>query len=221
MRAEPGGAAARRRASAWRCWRAAPVPAAGSDEARRLAKAFDVLVKAGRHRASSMANSTRDGSFAVPVMARLRNRGPGLDSATSITAAYALIKRLAQEFGRRPFGILVTGATEAEAKVVYDNMSAAASRYLAVNAEFDGLGAGRRIPAPCRAPGAHGGRCLPAGGGLGGVPPTGGALRAAGHAQSWSVRAAARILVLKKNNKYVHRQRESGQEPPADGARRW
>jgi flagellar biosynthesis protein FlhG len=27
-----------------------------------------------------------------------------------------LIKRLAQEFGRRPFGILVTGASEAEAK---------------------------------------------------------------------------------------------------------
>jgi flagellar biosynthesis protein FlhG len=34
--------------------------------------------------------------------------------------------------GRRPFGILVTGASEQEAKVVYDNMSSAASRYLAV-----------------------------------------------------------------------------------------
>jgi flagellar biosynthesis protein FlhG len=52
--------------------------------------------------------------------------------ATSITNAYALIKRLSQQLGRRPFGILVTGATEAEAKVVYDNMSSAATRYLAV-----------------------------------------------------------------------------------------
>jgi flagellar biosynthesis protein FlhG len=39
---------------------------------------------------------------------------------------------LSQTLGRRPFGILVTGATEAEAKVVYDNMSSAATRYLAV-----------------------------------------------------------------------------------------
>jgi flagellar biosynthesis protein FlhG len=53
-------------------------------------------------------------------------------SATSITNAYAMIKRLSQHLGRRPFGILVTGATEAEAKVVYDNMSSAATRYLAV-----------------------------------------------------------------------------------------
>jgi flagellar biosynthesis protein FlhG len=53
-------------------------------------------------------------------------------SAASITNAYALIKRLAQQHGRRPFGILVTGASEAEARVVYDNMATAATRYLAV-----------------------------------------------------------------------------------------
>ena len=32
----------------------------------------------------------------------------------------------------RAIGIIVTGATEAEAKLVYDNMCSAASRYLAV-----------------------------------------------------------------------------------------
>jgi flagellar biosynthesis protein FlhG len=34
--------------------------------------------------------------------------------------------------GQRPFSVLVTGAPEKEAQVVYRNMAAAASRYLAV-----------------------------------------------------------------------------------------
>jgi flagellar biosynthesis protein FlhG len=108
------------------------LPAAGTDEARRLAKAFDVLVKGQGGIVIVDGELNRDGSFAVPVLADSEIVVQVSTSATSITNAYALIKRLAQEFGRRPFGILVTGATEAEAKVVYDNMSAAASRYLAV-----------------------------------------------------------------------------------------
>jgi RNA polymerase sigma factor for flagellar operon FliA len=110
------------------------LPAAGSDEARRLAKAFDVLVKAaGRHRHRRWRTEPAlMAASPVPLLADSEIVVQVSTSATSITNAYALIKRLAQEFGRRPFGILVTGATEAEAKVVYDNMSAAASRYLAV-----------------------------------------------------------------------------------------
>ena len=51
----------------------------------------------------------------------------------SITAAYALIKRLAQQQGKRRFGILVTGAiSQSEAKLVYDNMATAATKYLSV-----------------------------------------------------------------------------------------
>ena len=103
----------------------------GADEARRLAKAFDVLVKQ-----SGMVivdgELGPDDSFAVPLMGECEIVVQVSTSAASITAAYALIKRLSQQLGRRPFGILVTGASEAEAKVVYDNMSAAASRYLAV-----------------------------------------------------------------------------------------
>jgi len=53
-------------------------------------------------------------------------------SAKSITAAYGLLKRLALSFGRRNYGLLVTGASEAEARVVYANMASAASKYLAV-----------------------------------------------------------------------------------------
>ena len=107
--------------------------AAGSaDEARRLAKAFDVLVKKQGGIVIVDGELRRDGSFAVPQLADSEIVVQVSTSATSITNAYGLIKRLAQEFGRRPFGILVTGASEAEAKVVYDNMATAASRYLAV-----------------------------------------------------------------------------------------
>ncbi len=107
-------------------------PQAGSDEARRLAKAFDVLVKGQGGIVIVDGELQRDGSFAVPVLAESEIVVQVSTSATSITNAYTLIKRLAQEFGRRPFGILVTGASEAEAEIVYDNMSQAASLYLAV-----------------------------------------------------------------------------------------
>jgi flagellar biosynthesis protein FlhG len=104
----------------------------GSTEARRLAKTFDVLVKqAGIVMVDGELGP--DGDFPLPLMATSEIVVQVGTSAASITNAYALIKRLAQQLGRRPFGILVTGATEAEAKVVYDNMSTAATRYLAVS----------------------------------------------------------------------------------------
>ena len=104
-----------------------------ADENRRLAKTFDVLVKQA---AGSIVivdgEFSEEGGFPVPIMASSEIVVQVSTGATSITNAYALIKRLSQHLGRRPFGILVTGATEAEAKVVYDNMSSAATRYLAV-----------------------------------------------------------------------------------------
>jgi flagellar biosynthesis protein FlhG len=103
-----------------------------ADEARRLAKTFDVLVKQAGSIIMVDGEFSEDGTFPVPIMASSEIVVQVSTSATSITNAYALIKRLSQHLGRRPFGILVTGATEAEAKVVYDNMSSAATRYLAV-----------------------------------------------------------------------------------------
>lgn len=50
--------------------------------------------------------------------------------AESITAAYALIKRLSACHGQRRFGLLVTHAAPALAQRIYDNMAGAASRYL-------------------------------------------------------------------------------------------
>jgi flagellar biosynthesis protein FlhG len=100
---------------------------------RRLAKAFDVLVKQSSGSIVIVDGEfSEEGGFPVPIMASSEIVVQVSTSAASITNAYALIKRLSQHLGRRPFGILVTGATEAEAKVVYDNMSSAATRYLAV-----------------------------------------------------------------------------------------
>ena len=101
-------------------------------EARRLAKAFDVLVKRQGGIVMVDGELDRDGGFALAALADSEIVVQVSTNATSITNAYALIKRLAQELGRRRFGILVTGASEAEARVVYDNMATAASRYLAV-----------------------------------------------------------------------------------------
>ncbi len=110
-----------------------PAFAGATDDTRRLAKTFDVLVKQA---AGSIVivdgEFSEEGGFPVPVMASSEIVVQVSTGATSITNAYALVKRLSQHLGRRPFGILVTGATEAEAKVVYDNMSSAATRYLAV-----------------------------------------------------------------------------------------
>ncbi len=115
------------RAGVGLCGALAPQP----DEARRLAKAFDVLVK---QTGIVIVDGEFDGEgFPMPVMASAEIVVQVSNSATSIKAAYCMIKRLNHEFGRRPFGIVVTGASETEAKVVYDNMAQAASRYLALN----------------------------------------------------------------------------------------
>ena len=111
----------------------APAFAGATDEMRRLAKTFDVLVQQSSGSIIMVDGEfPDDGTFPVPIMASSEIVVQVSTSAASITNAYALIKRLSQHLGRRPFGILVTGATEAEAKVVYDNMSSAATRYLAV-----------------------------------------------------------------------------------------
>jgi flagellar biosynthesis protein FlhG len=60
------------------------------------------------------------------------------DTPESITAAYALVKRVAQRYGRRPVSILVTGAGIVRAGMIYRNIAAAASRYLALELQSIG-----------------------------------------------------------------------------------
>jgi flagellar biosynthesis protein FlhG len=103
----------------------------GPDETRRLARAFEVLVK---QTGTVIVDGEFDGdSFPLPVMGSAEIVVQVSNSAASITAAYTLIKRLNLALGHRPFGILVTNASEREAKVVFDNMKQAASRYLALD----------------------------------------------------------------------------------------
>jgi flagellar biosynthesis protein FlhG len=59
-------------------------------------------------------------------------------SHKSIALGYRLIKDLSGLTGRRPFGILVTGATELQAAKIYKNLAHAASRYLALTLNWFG-----------------------------------------------------------------------------------
>jgi flagellar biosynthesis protein FlhG len=105
---------------------------AAGDETRRLAKSFDVLVKQTGSIIMVDGEFSDSDSFPLPIMGNSEIVIQVGASAQSITAAYGLLKRLALSFGRRNYGLLVTGASEAEARVVYANMASAASKYLAV-----------------------------------------------------------------------------------------
>ena len=56
----------------------------------------------------------------------------------SIKRAYILIKHVYQAFGRAKFGIVVTGASDAHAAVVFRNIAQVAKQFLAINLEFFG-----------------------------------------------------------------------------------
>lgn len=102
-----------------------------ANQARRLANAFgilcsqsDILVVDGE--------LGEDDAFPIPAMANGEIVVQVSNSAASIKAAYGIIKRLNAHLGRRPFGVLVTGASEQDAQLVYANMAHAAGRYLAI-----------------------------------------------------------------------------------------
>lgn len=56
----------------------------------------------------------------------------------SIKKAYSLIKRVHQQYGRREYGLLVTGANEFEAHRVYAAMAKAAENFLSVAINYIG-----------------------------------------------------------------------------------
>lgn len=98
---------------------------------QRLDDAFDLL--AGRADILVVdADLDRNDAFPIPALADSEIVIQVANSPASIKAAYTIIKRVHGQVGRRPFSILVTGATEKEAQVVYQNMAQVANRYLAV-----------------------------------------------------------------------------------------
>lgn len=56
----------------------------------------------------------------------------------SIKHAYTLIKKIYSQLGRRSFGIIVEGATDAQAQLVFSNISQVAKRFMQINLEFFG-----------------------------------------------------------------------------------
>jgi flagellar biosynthesis protein FlhG len=106
-------------------------PLADAAEQARLNDAFGILST----RADILvvdAELDRDDAFAIPALAESEIVVQVANSPASIKAAYTIIKRVNGQLGRRPFSILVTGASEKEAQVVYENMAQVANRYLAV-----------------------------------------------------------------------------------------
>ncbi|WP_136416150.1 MULTISPECIES: MinD/ParA family protein [Oxalobacteraceae] len=102
-----------------------------SEQARRLEDAFGVLAK----RADIMvvdAELDKEDNFAIPALTSSEIVVQVSNNPASIKNAYAIIKRVNGRLGRRPFSLLVTGASEKEAQVVFENMAQVAKRYLAV-----------------------------------------------------------------------------------------
>lgn len=101
------------------------------DSLRRLSNAFGVLAS---QTDVLLVDAELDSDDALPLAAMANGEivVQVTPDAASIKTAYGIIKRLNGQLGRRPFSVLVTGAGEQEAKVVFDNMAQAASRYLAV-----------------------------------------------------------------------------------------
>lgn len=60
------------------------------------------------------------------------------NQSNSIKTAYSLIKRAHSQYGRREFGVLVTGVNEFEAHRVYETMAQAADNFLSVTINFVG-----------------------------------------------------------------------------------
>lgn len=99
--------------------------------ARYLNDAFDVLAT----RADIVvvdAELDQDDAFPIAALSDSEIVVQVANNPASIKEAYAIIKRLNGKLGRRPFSLLVTGASEKDAKVVYQNMAQVANRYLAV-----------------------------------------------------------------------------------------
>ena len=111
-----------------------PLPQALADDLGRqlgeLAEQFEVvLVEVALDEAQRLPLAMLDDGDIVIQLDR---------KPASIQQAYRLIKQLHGRLGSRPFGILVTGADEAEAKIVFDNVAGVARRYLGLKLEHIG-----------------------------------------------------------------------------------
>lgn len=101
-------------------------------DTQRMANVFDLLATQADIVVVDAELGRDDELFPLPALSASEVVVQVSASPESITTAYSIIKRLNGELGKRPCGVLVTGASEKEAQVVYQNMAKAASRYLAL-----------------------------------------------------------------------------------------
>lgn len=57
----------------------------------------------------------------------------------SIKQAYALIKRICNQLGRRPFGVIVNGTSQARGEVIFKNIAQVAKRFMQVELSLFGV----------------------------------------------------------------------------------
>lgn len=110
---------------------------AQTENARRLSRVFDIAA----HRSDLVVVDSEIDVYDAFPLASLDDSELVIQVSANpdtIKAAYSLIKRVSNRVGRRSYGILVSGASEKEARLVYTNMAQAASRYLAVPLHFIG-----------------------------------------------------------------------------------
>lgn len=111
--------------------RAAQKPLSEQHEITRLDDAFGALA-AGADVVLVDAELDKDDGFPIAALAASEIVIQVVNTPESIKSAYAIVKRLNNRFGRRPFSVVVTGASDKEAQVVYQNLAQVANRYLAV-----------------------------------------------------------------------------------------
>lgn len=105
--------------------------------AARIAEAFDTLAaQADIVLFNGVLNA--DDAFPIAAMESGEVVIQVSTNSNSIKAAYMLLKRLSDKYGRRGFSLLVTGGSEKEAQMVFDNIAQAASRYMAIQLDFLG-----------------------------------------------------------------------------------
>jgi len=107
---------------------------AGPPDAQQVQRLADVFTELATRADIVLVDAELGDSelFPIPALATNEIVVQVANTPASITSAYSIIKRLNGQMGRRPCSILVTGASEKEAQVVYRNMAQAANRYLAV-----------------------------------------------------------------------------------------
>lgn len=111
--------------------RGAQKPGGDAQHLQRLDNAFNTL--AGSVDVVLVdAELDENDAFPIPVLSDSEIVVQVVNTPDSIKSAYTIIKRLNGRLGRRPFSVVVTGASDREAQVVYQNLAQVANRYLAV-----------------------------------------------------------------------------------------